>query len=132
MRRTTLMVISVLLASTAGAAETVREFSGNSNQLTPMFTVQSPWILDWRLDADYESLVALDITLVEARTGRHIGRVLHTKYKGNGVKLFDDGGTYQLRVSSTLARWRIKIQQLTDEEAKLYTPRRPSEPDNKL
>ena len=97
-----------------------------------MFTVESPWVLDWRLDADYESLVALDITLVEARTGRHIGRVLHTKYKGNGVKLFDEGGTYQLRVSSTLARWRIKIQQLTDEEAKLYTPKRPSKPDNKL
>lgn len=132
MRRTILMLISVLLASAAGAAETVREFSGSGNQLTPMFTVESPWVLDWRLDADYESLVALDITLVEARTGRHIGRVLHTKYKGNGVKLFDEGGTYQLRVSSTLARWRIKIQQLTDEEAKLYTPKRPGKPDNKL
>lgn len=132
MRRTTLMLVSVLIASAAGAAETVREFSGSSNQLTPMFTVQSPWILDWRLDADYEALVALDITLVEARTGRHIGRVLHTKYKGNGVKLFDEGGTYQLRVSSTLARWRVKIQQLTDEEAKLYTPKRQNEPDNTL
>ena len=89
-----------------------------------MFTVQSPWLLDWRLDGDYDTLVALDITLVEARTGRHVGRVLHTKYKGNGVKLFKKGGSYQLRISSTFARWRLKIQQITDEEAKLYTPRR--------
>ena len=108
----------------ATASETVKEFSGNSNKITAMFTVESPWLLDWRLDGDYESLIALDIALIDARTGRHIGRVLHTKYKGNGVKLFDEGGTYQLRVSASLARWRIKIQQITDEEAELYTPRK--------
>lgn len=132
MKRTTLVILLTLLTAAAGAAETVREFSGDGDKLTPMFTVQSPWILDWRLNGDYDTLVALDITLVEARTGRHVGRVLHTKYKGNGVKLFDQGGSYQLRISSTFARWRIKIQQITDEEAKLYTPRRPSKPDNKL
>lgn len=124
MMRTTIILLLTLVTSAAGAAETVREFSGDSNTMTPIFTVQSPWLLDWRLDGDYDTLVALDITLVEARTGRHVGRVLHTKYKGNGVKLFDEGGTYQLRVSATFARWRIKIEQITDEEAKLYTPRR--------
>jgi len=124
MIRTTLIVLLTLLTPIASAIETVKEFSGSGNTMTPIFTVQSPWLLDWRLDGDYDSLVALDITLVEARTGRHIGRVLHTKYKGNGVKLFDEGGSYQLRVSTTFGRWRIKIQQISDEEAKLYTPRR--------
>lgn len=124
MKRTTLIILLTLVASGAGAIETVKEFSGSKNTMTPIFTVQSPWLLDWRLDGDYDSLVALDITLVEARTGRHVGRVLHTKYKGNGVKLFNEGGSYQLRVSSTFARWRIKIQQITDEEAKFYTPKR--------
>jgi hypothetical protein len=80
-------------------------------------------LLDWRLDADYSQLVALDIVLVEARGGRHVGRVLHTKRKGNGIKLFEESGTFQLRISSTLARWRIKIIQISDEEAELYTPR---------
>jgi hypothetical protein len=28
-----------------------------------------------------------------------------------------------LRISSSLARWSIKIEQLTEEEAELYTPR---------
>ncbi len=122
--RTTLVILLTLMTSAASGAETVREFSGEGNKLTPIFTVQSPWLLDWRLDGDYDTLVALDVTLVEARTGRHVGRVLHTKYKGNGVKLFKEGGSYQLRISSTFARWRLKIQQITDEEAKLYTPRR--------
>ncbi len=124
MIRMSLVLVLALIAAPTFGKETVRDFSGTGNTTTPIFTVDSPWLLDWRLDGDYEKLVALDITLVEARTGRHVGKVLHTKYKGNGVKLFTDGGSYQLRISSTLARWRIRIQQITDEEAKLYTPRR--------
>ena len=68
-------------------------------------------------------VVALDVTLIEAKTGRHIGQVLHTKRKGNGVRLFEQGGTFQLRISGTLARWTLKVQELTPEEAELYTPR---------
>lgn len=124
MRKTSLVILLTLITSLASAKETVREFSGTGNTTTAMFTVESPWLLDWRLDGDFDALIALDIVLLDARTGRHAGRVLHTKYKGNGVKLFDEGGTYQLRVSSSLARWRIKIEQITDEEAELYTPRR--------
>jgi len=124
MKKKLLLIFLTLSTSLVSASQTVKEFSGNSNATTAIFTVDSPWLLDWRLDGDYDSLVALDISLIEARTGRHVGRVLHTKYKGNGVKLFDEGGSYQLRVSSTLARWRIKILQITDEEAKLYTPRK--------
>jgi len=124
MKKTYLILLLVLAAQVASAKDIVKEFSGSGNTTTAMFTVDAPWLLDWRLDADYEQLVALDISLIEARTGRHIGRVLHTKYKGNGVKLFDEAGTYQLRISSTLARWRIRIEQITDEEAELYTPRR--------
>jgi hypothetical protein len=40
------------------------------------------------------------------------------------VKLFYEAGNYQLRISSTLARWRIKIEQLTEEEAQRYVPKR--------
>ncbi|NNF41248.1 MAG: hypothetical protein HKN64_07695 [Woeseiaceae bacterium] len=121
------LFISLALAApwftTAGAAERVSEFRGTGDTTTAIFRVESPWILDWRLDGDYEQGLAIDVTLVEAKTGRHVGRVLHTKRKGNGVKLFNSGGLYQLRISSSLARWTIKIDQLTREEAALYTPR---------
>ena len=116
-------VLLLLAMGTAVAGERIKEFSGTGNTTTPIFRVDSPWLLDWRLSGDYDQLVALDITLIEARTGRHVGRVLHTKRKGNGVKLFRSAGMYQLRISSTLARWTIKIDQLTDEEAAEYTPR---------
>lgn len=119
---TTLVLLFAALG--AQAADTVREFRGTGNSTTAVFTVDSPWLLDWRLDGDYAQLVALDITLVEAPSGRHVGRVLHTKRRGNGVKLFNEAGRYQLRISSTLARWTIKIQQIQPEEKDSYIPRK--------
>ena len=123
MQRLAVAALLALLAGSAQGAQLVREFSGTNNSTTPAFTVEAPWILDWRLYGDYDQLVALEVTLVEAKTGRHVGQVVSTKRKGNGVRLFTQGGTYQLRVSGSLARWTVKIQQLTPEEAELYTPR---------
>jgi hypothetical protein len=117
------VVLLVLAATATSGSELVREFRGKDNNTTPEFTVEAPWVLDWRLDGDYDQLIALDVTLVEAKTGRHVGQILHTKRKGNGVRLFDKGGTYQLRISGSLARWTLKIKQLTPEEAEGYTPR---------
>lgn len=117
------VLLTVVCIADAAAAQRVAEFHGSGDTTTAIFRVESPWVLDWRLDGDYNQLVALEITLVEARTGKHVGRVLHTKRKGNGVKLFRTSGLYQLRVSSTLARWTIKIDQLTNAEAEGYTPK---------
>lgn len=118
-------VLIVVSASAVSAKQLVKEFRGSGNTTTAEFQVEGPWILDWRLDGDFDTLVALDVTLIDARNGRHIGRILHTKYKGNGVQLFEDSGRFQLRVSSTLARWTFKIEELSEEEAEQYTPRRP-------
>ncbi|RZV37763.1 MAG: hypothetical protein EX272_04525 [Chromatiales bacterium] len=118
-----LLLALVLAGSPAEAKTRVAEFSGSGNMTTAIFRVESPWVLDWRLDGDYEQLMGLEITLIEAKTSRHVGRVLYTKHRGNGVKLFHTAGLYQLRVSSTLARWSVKIEQLTREEAELYTPK---------
>ncbi|MEO1247499.1 MAG: hypothetical protein AAFX56_17605 [Pseudomonadota bacterium] len=116
-------VLGILIAGTSAAKQLVKEFRGTGNTTTASFQVEGPWILDWRLDGDYDTMIALDVQLIEARTGKHMGRILRTKYKGNGVQLFEEGGRYQLRISSTLARWTFKIEQLTPEEAELYTPR---------
>ena len=120
---TVLLAMAALVAGPASSKELVRQFTGSSDTTTAAFTVESPWLLDWRVDGDYDTMVAIDISLVEARTGRYVGRVLHTKRRGNGLKLFSESGSFQLKISTTLARWTIKIEQLTPEEAKLYTPR---------
>ena len=124
MRKLTILLVATLLtfASMPADAKTrVAEFKGSGNMTTAIFRVESPWVLDWRLDGDFEAMMGLEITLIEAKTSRHVGRVLYTKHRGNGVKLFNSAGLYQLRISSTLARWSVKIDQLTREEAELYT-----------
>ena len=125
----------LLVAVQANAAELVREFSGTRAMTTAEFDVEGPWLLDWRLDGDtsfnisgsYRQQIALDIMLIDARSGRYVGRVKQTKYVGNGLRMFEDGGRYKLRVSTNLGRWRIKIQQLTPEEAERYTPKNPKD-----
>ena len=129
MKKVVLLILPLLLAASAQAKELVREFTGQGNTTTASFTVESPWIIDWRLDGDYDTLVALDVTLIEADSGRNVGRVVYVKARSNGVRLFNLTGRYQLRVSSTLARWRLKVEQLTEEEAEQYTPRRPEKKD---
>lgn len=117
------LVVLLLVAAPASAATRVVEFKGTGNTTTAVFQVEAPWILDWRLDGDYEQMMGLEITLVEARNSRHVGQVVRTKIRSNGVRLFNEGGLYRLRINSTLARWTVKIDQLTREEAELYKPR---------
>ena len=126
MKRLVLILTLIAAPVIAQAVDTIKEFRGTGNTTTTMFTVEAPWLLDWRLDGDYDALIALDITLIEAGTGRHVGRVLHTKRKGNGLKLFNYSGKFQLRISSSLARWTLKVQQIQPEEEELYTPRKPN------
>lgn len=118
-----LLLVLALAGAPAEAKTRVAEYSGSGNMTTAIFRVESPWVLDWRLDGDYEQLMGLEITLIEAKTSRHVGRVLYTKHRGNGVKLFHSAGLYQLRISSTLARWSVKIDQLSREEAEQYKPK---------
>lgn len=121
--RLLIALVLVVWALPADAKTRVAQFSGTGNTTTAIFRVESPWVLDWRLDGDYDQLLGLEITLVEAKTSRHVGRVVYTKQRSNGVRLFNTAGLYQLRISSTLARWSVRIDQLTPEEAELYTPR---------
>ena len=116
-------MLLALAAAPASAKTRVAEFKGTGNTTTAIFRVESPWLLDWRLDGDYDQMMGLEITLIEAKTSRHVGRVVYTKHRSNGARLFHSAGLYQLRISSTLARWSVRIEQLTREEAEQYTPK---------
>lgn len=99
------------------------EFTGSSSMTTPKFTVEAPWIIDWRVFSDFPQSVSIEIALLDGATGMHAGLIKQTKELGNGVKLFTESGTYQLRIDSDLARWQILVKELTKEEAEQYTPK---------
>lgn len=104
------------------AAELVRQFSGDRNMETAEFEVKAPWLIDWRVNSDFPQSMGLAVTLVNA-SGAYEGLVVKTKAPGNGVRLVQESGRYALKVDATVANWTIKVEQLTREEAELYTPK---------
>lgn len=112
-----------LLSTSAVGTGLVREFSGSASTTTAEFIVDAPWLLDWRVNSEYTQALGFEVSLVDGRTGRHAGRVLKTKLRGNGVKLFDQSGRYRLRIDAAHANWQIKIIEISEADAKLYTPR---------
>ena len=111
------------IAANAQSQELVAEFHGSRNTTTREFEVQGPWILDWRVTGDYSTSIGFELMLIDGKTRMHKGVVLRLKRAANGVKLFNEGGTYRFRISSGLAKWHLKVEEISKEEAKLYTPR---------
>lgn len=127
-RYLTISLLAFLLAlggTVACAEELVVEFKGRGNQTTAEFKAQGPWILDWRINSDYEHQISFDLDLIDGRTGVLKGSVLRTKRIGNGVRLFNESGSYRFRVNGSFMYWNLKVIELTRAEAQQYTPRSP-------
>ncbi len=112
-----------LIAPPAVAEELVAEYRGSYSRNTPEFEVQAPWILDWRVTTEGARDAAVDVSLEAAGLGSHVGRVIMIESAGNGVRLFDQGGRFYFRVDSSFSNWHLKVIELTEEEAALYTPK---------
>ena len=69
--------------------------------------------------------MAMNANLIDAETGEYIGKIVTTKYVSNGVKLFDEGGTYRFQVDTSLVNWTLRVEQLTKAEAETYKPKEP-------
>jgi len=126
MRNLQLIVLAVAcLALVPGAAgkTLIQEFAGAQSANTAEFEVEGPWIVDWRVTSEYRTGTSIEVYLVKADSGVNAGLLLSTTGTGNGVKRFDDGGRYYLRVDSYLVHWTLKVEELTPEEAQRYTPK---------
>lgn len=126
MKRITQLAACLLLALSFNAAngeELIAEFQGSGNRTTAEFSVAAPWILDWRINSDYNKMISFDLDLVDGTTGVLIGNIKSAKSLGNGVRLFNSGGKYRFRVNGSFIRWHLKIKELTPAEAELYTPK---------
>ena len=110
-------------AQDVGAERLVAQFSGEANRSTGSFEVRAPWIMDWLVSGEPGQYEVVDIALVNADTGAFEGVAVRSKTAGNGVRLFDRGGRFYFRVDASMMNWKIKVIQLTPEEAEQYKPR---------
>lgn len=122
--RSATFLLFLFIAGSAGSTGVVREFSGTSSTTTVDFEVHAPWILDWRVNGDFPAMLGLQVNLINAKNGAHVGQVVKVSDRAaDGVSLFQQSGRYRIRVDSTLARWTIKIEEISKDDAKLYTPK---------
>jgi hypothetical protein len=124
--RLAITLIVSLLASNVQSQKVVAEFSGSTNTTTSEFEVRAPWILDWRITGNYTGSLGFELILLDGKTRMHKGVILRIRRTGDGVKLFQESGTFRFRVSSGLANYHLKVQEISEEDAKLYTPRKGS------
>lgn len=125
MKRFLMIAVFLLPAGNVLAEELIAEFQGSGNRTTTEFVVEAPWILDWRINSDYDKMVSFDLDLVDGLTGVLQGNVLRAKALGNGVRMFNMSGRYRFRINASFIRWHLKVKELTEEEAARYTPRTP-------
>ncbi|MDH4073681.1 MAG: hypothetical protein OEV41_11335, partial [Gammaproteobacteria bacterium] len=127
MNRTIARIFVCVALSFATAAtfaeELIAEFQGSGNQTTVEFRVDAPWILDWRINSDYDKMVSFDLDIVDSQTGVLLGVAVRAKALGNGVRLFNTSGRYRFRINGSFIRWHLKVKELTPAEAALYKPR---------
>jgi len=123
-RLISILVLAAVLTIATGVhgKDLVRKFTGSRSTETVEFEVRAPWLLDWWVNGEYPQMLGLEVSLIDARTGQHAGYVLKTKHQGTGVRLFNQGGVYRLKVDATMANWILKVEQLTRKEAEQYTP----------
>lgn len=119
----TIWVTLCIAAQEINAELQIAEFSGSSNGNTAEFEVRAPWIMDWTVSGEPGQYDVVDIALVNAKTGAFEGVAVKSKTAGNGVRLFEQGGRYYFRVAASMMNWRIKVLQLTPEEARKYSPK---------
>ena len=121
--RITILAAMCCFSSLAISKERIKEFRGSESRTTAEFEVKAPWIVDWRTTGDYPGSMALEVNLVTSPGGAYVGKVVTTKWVDNGVKLFNEGGRYRLKVNSNLLNWTLRVEQLTREEAETYIPK---------
>ena len=99
-----------IIGTNAQSQKAIAEFSGNNNTTTTEFEVKAPWILNWRITGNYTTSVGFELMLLDGKTRMHKGVILRTRRAGNGVKLFQESGTFRFRISSGLANETKKLR----------------------
>ena len=117
-----LVILGLLLSTSAFSARVVAEFDGSQSTTTRSFKVNGPWLLTYRIRSDYPSQTAFELGLLDNDKGFYDSRIMKIKYTTSGLKLFNKSGRFSFRVTAEFADWHLKVEQLTQEEADAMVP----------
>jgi hypothetical protein len=108
-----LLLVIIVLPGMAGA----QQLQGSDSGRPPAFSVDGPWLLDWRTKSEFPLLSSIEIRLYDADSGDYVGMIAELKGTGSGLKFFEYPGTYQLVIVGTFVDWNITIEEISEERA---------------
>jgi len=92
-------------------------FDGEGNGRTAAFEVDGPWMLDWSLHSNTPSRAVFEMRLHEGASGEFIGRLMELHGTGNGLKFFEQGGSFQVAIVASNVGWELEISEVSEEQA---------------
>ncbi len=110
-----LLVVQFCVASAADT-EPVR-FDGKDNGRTAVFETDGPWLLDWSIRSEAPLLAVFEMRLHDGASGKFIGSLVELHSPGSGLKLFEEGGRYQIAIVANNVTWELEVSQISEEQA---------------
>lgn len=118
-RAAALCIAVALTAAAAHGQEVVARFSGSGPGNTEVFSVDGPWLLNWRVGSEFPTLAHVELHLYDARTGKLAGVALRRPGTGSGQRLIREGGEYRIVVVGTGIDWSLEIEEAPGTIAEL-------------
>jgi hypothetical protein len=92
-------------------------FEGDSSQRTPIFETGGPWMLYWYTQSDNTLPKTFELRLYEVDSGEYAGSIIQQRVIGNGRKLFEASGRFQLAVVAANLDWTLVVSEISHEKA---------------
>lgn len=108
-----LMLASFLIAP----SDASERLQGTDSERTPAFTVDGPWLLEWRTTSEFPLQSEIEIRLYDVDSGDYLGKVAEREGIGSGVRFFENPGRYQLVIIGTFVDWDILIEEIDEDRA---------------
>lgn len=117
MKTLKILIGTAIVLSLLPAVAQAQTLSGSDNGRPPAFSVDGPWLLDWSTESEFPLLASIEIRLYDADNGDFLGMIAELKGTGNGLKLFERPGNYQLVIVGTSVAWTINIEEVDESRA---------------
>lgn len=92
-------------------------FRGEASGRTGVFETEGPWTLDWTTRSDTPLSATFEMRLLDGATGDFVGRIIEMHGVGRGLKLFEQGGSFQIAVVASSTAWDLRVSEVSKEQA---------------
>jgi hypothetical protein len=116
-RVSSVVLIFWLAAATGVVGAETQRFTGEGSERTAVFNMDGPWTLDWGARSSFPLMAKFEMRLLDGKTGRVIGPIVQIEGTANGLRLFEESGSFSIEVVATEVNWSLEIASVSKDLA---------------